>query len=155
VLLLPSARAAASRQSSAFGHHQIVAMNDLVASTVAEYGNNFTTLVSCDAADVDARVGRETAAGLGPVAGTDDHRIAAVERPFDRNDASGQQALAAAQRAGGAVIDDDRTRWADRPGDPRFARRAGLAARQKERRSITGFDRRERARGGGRRLPPG
>ena len=71
-------------------------MNDLVATTVAEYGGNFTSLVPGDALDVGARIGRETATGLGSGAGADDHRIAAGKDALDGNDAGGQQALAPA-----------------------------------------------------------
>src|SRR6516162_4656724 len=88
-----SVRATRLGSSSAFGHYQIVAMNDLVAPTVAEDAGNFTTLVTSDAADVGARIGREAAPGLAAGAGANDHRIAAFENPLDRNDSGRQQAL--------------------------------------------------------------
>src|SRR5271165_200733 len=97
-------------------------MNDLVAATVAEYGGDFTTLVPSDTADVGTRIGRETAAGLTAAPGADNHRVAALKFAFDRDDTGGQEALAPAQSVGGAVIDDDCARCADRPGDPRLAR---------------------------------
>src|SRR5215831_11895270 len=120
-----------SLSSSGFGHHQIVTMNDLVTPTVAEDAGNFTTLIAGDTADVAARIGRETAAGLAAGAGADDHRVAALKDALDRDNAGGQQALAAPQSAGGTVVDGERPRWVYRTGDPRLARRARFAARQK------------------------
>src|SRR5215831_5383206 len=108
-------------------------MNDLVAPTVAEDAANFTTLVAGDAPDVLARISRQAEPGLNAVAGADDDRVAALEDALDGDDAGGQQALAAAQGAGRTIVDGEHTQRVDRSGDPRLARRARFAARQKQR----------------------
>ena len=110
------------------GQHEIVAMNDHIAATVAEDGRDFTTLMPGDQPDIAARIGRKAACGLGSGAGADDHAIAPVESAVDPDDARRQEALSLAQRARGAVIDDDRAGRADRAGDPRLARGARLGA---------------------------
>src|SRR5262252_8595948 len=89
------ARAAGFRLSSALGNHQIVAMNNLVASTVTEDAGDFTSLVTGDASNVGARIGGEAAPGFDAGAGADDHRVAALECSLDGDDTSRQQALAA------------------------------------------------------------
>src|ERR1700753_2146835 len=110
-----------SRMSSGVSPHQIVAMNDLVAATVPEDLGNFTTLMAGDAPDIGARISREAATGLGAGAGTDDHGVAALEDALDRDDPGRQQARAALQRPGCAVIDDHRSARIDRTGDPSLA----------------------------------
>ena len=72
--------------------------------------------------------------------------VAALEGALDRDDAGRQQALAAAQRARRAVIDDQRAGRVDRAGDPRLARRARLAAGQEQGGAAAGLDRGERRR---------
>src|SRR6266436_4394404 len=117
-------------RSLAFGHHQIVAMNDLVAPTVAEDAGNFTTLVAGYAPDIIARIGRQSAPGLDAGAGADNDRVAALERTLDRDDAGGQEALAAAQGARRTIVDGQSARGIEGPDDPRLARRTRLATRQ-------------------------
>src|SRR5262249_60382914 len=95
----PSRRRDPGSASSRFGHHQIVAVNDLVAPTVTEDAGDFITLVPGNPADIGARIGREPTPGLDPGAISDDHRVAALEGPLDGDDPRRQQALAAAQRA--------------------------------------------------------
>src|SRR5208282_6787134 len=108
------ARAGVSLSSSAFGHHQIVAMNDLIATTVAEDAGNFTTLVAANTPDIGARIGREAAPGLDPGARADNDGVAPLEDAFDRDDAGGQKALAAPQRVGRPVVDGQCAPWVDR-----------------------------------------
>src|SRR5437899_5215211 len=99
-------------------------MNDLVAPTVAEDAGNFTTLVAGDASDIVARIGRQAAPRLDAGTGADDDRVAALEHTLDCDDAGGQQALAAPQRACCTIVDGQRARRIDGPGDPPLARRA-------------------------------
>src|SRR6516164_2645124 len=126
--------------SLGFGHHQIIAMNDLIATTVPEDAGDFTTLVAGDASDIGARIGRQTTPRFAAGAGANDHCVAAFEASLDIDHASRQETRAAAQSSSGAVIDNHRTGWIDRTGDPRLACRAGLSARQKQRRSAAGLD---------------
>src|SRR5262245_4750841 len=95
-------RVPASRSSSAFGHHQIVAMNDLIATTVPEDLGDFTPLVARNPPYIGARIGRETSRGLDAGAGAYDHRVAALEGALDADYTRRQQARAAAQRSRGA-----------------------------------------------------
>ena len=83
-------------------------MDDHVAATIPEDGCDFTALVPGEALDVLARIGRKPAPGLASGLGFDHHAIAAVERAVDVDDAGGEEALALAQRARRAVVDDDR-----------------------------------------------
>src|SRR5436853_3653075 len=106
-------------------------MNDLIAATVPQDLRDFTTLVAGNPADVGARICRQAAAGFGAGPGPDDDRVAALEAALDRDDAGGQQARAALQRSGRAVIDDDRAGGIDRARDPRLSGRARLATWQK------------------------
>src|SRR6185437_5420047 len=110
--------------SSGFGQYEVVAMDDHIAATVAEDGRDFTTLVPGDQPYIAARIGRKPACRLGSCARLDDHAIAPVESAVDPDDARRQEALSLAQRARGAVIDDDRAGRADRAGNPRLARGA-------------------------------
>src|ERR1700719_4936849 len=119
-------------------------MNNLIASTVPEYLGNFTTLVTGDAPDIGARICRKAATGLGAGPGADDHRVATFENALHRDHAGRQQACAALQRPGRAVIDDDRAGWIDCSGDPSLARRARLAAWQEQGRPLTRLQRGER-----------
>src|SRR5262249_28356934 len=117
-----SAHATRCRLSSAVGHHQIVAMNDLVAATVAEDADNFTTLVAGNAADVGALIGREAAPRPIAPAGANDHGVAAFEPPLARDDPRRQQALTMAQGTGRAIVDGQCTPRVNRAGDPRLTR---------------------------------
>src|SRR5215472_17952268 len=139
-------RGAMSRSASGFGHYQIVAMNDLIAATVPEDLGNFTTLVAGEAPNIGARIGRKAAADLAAGRGTDNDGVAALERAFDRDQASRQQTGAAAERPGCAVIDNNRAGRIDRSGDPRLARRPWPSPRQEQCRSGACLDRGERAR---------
>src|SRR5258708_7546996 len=97
-------------------------MDDLVATTVAEDGGDFTAFMPGDAADVGARIGGETARRLAARARAHDDRVAALELALDGGDAGGQQALAAPQRLRGTVIDDQHADRIERAGDPALAR---------------------------------
>src|SRR6516165_23656 len=148
-------RAPMSRLSSAFSHHQIVAMNDLIATTVPEDVCNFTTLVACNATDIGARIGRKAATELSARASPDDNRVAALKNTFDRDHASRQKARAAPERCGGAVIDNYCAGWTDRACVPRLARRPRLSARHEQGRSVARLDRSERPRQGACAFPLG
>src|ERR1700722_15847021 len=154
-LLSLSARVSAPRLSSGFGYHQIVAMNNLVASTVPEYLGNFTTLVTGDAPDIGARISREATAGLDAGAGADDHRVAALEDALDSDDSGRQEARAALQRSSRTVIDDHRAGRIDRTGDPRFARRPRFAPRQEQGCPVACLEGGERPRRGAGSFPFG
>src|SRR5512133_3967874 len=129
-----------SRSSSGLGHHQVVAMNDLIATTVTEDVGDFTTLVPGDATDIGARIGRKTASRFAARPGADYHCVAALENPFDADHAGGQQAGAASKRPGGAVVDDDRAGRVDGCRDPSLARRTRLSASEKQGGSATRRD---------------
>src|SRR6266478_5320661 len=103
-----SGRVLMCRSSSGFGHHQIVAMNDLIATTVPEDVGDFTTLVAGNATDIGARVGREPAARFGAASAAYDHRVAALEGAFNGDHTGRQEARAAPQGSGCPVIDNHR-----------------------------------------------
>src|SRR6185437_11202231 len=107
--------------SSRLGQYEVVAVDDDVAATIAEDGRDFTALVPGDQLDVAARIGRKPAARLASGLCLDDHAIAAVEGAVDTDDAGGKEALALAQRARRAVVDDDHAGGVDRAGDPGLA----------------------------------
>src|SRR5271156_3018392 len=121
-----SAFPGSARRSCRLGQHQIVAVNDLVASTIAEDRRDFTALMPSDAVDVAARIGGKPAPRLDSSLGADDHTVAAFESTLDRHDPGRQQALALAKRFRRAVIDNNNAGGVDRAGDPRFPSRARL-----------------------------
>src|SRR5204863_9269482 len=75
-------------------HHQIVAMDHLVAATVAEAGFDFTALVAHDAPGVRRRIGREAARHFAAPLIQDAYRIAALKLALDLGHAGRQKALA-------------------------------------------------------------
>src|SRR5947199_10430897 len=105
-------------------------MNDLVAPTVAEDAGNFTTLVAGDAFDIVARIGRQAAPCLDAGAGADDDRVAALEHTLDRDDAGGQEAPAAAQRARRTIVAGQSARGIDGSAAPPLAGRPPVAQPQ-------------------------
>src|SRR5260221_10617978 len=113
---------------------EIVAMDDLVAATVAEDGCDFTAFVPGNPADIVARIGGEAARRLVAVARAHNDGIAAFERSLDGNDAGRQQALAAPQRCPGTVIDGQHADRVERPGDPSLARGKRFGGRDEPRR---------------------
>src|SRR3954465_10168955 len=60
-------------------HHQIVAVNDFVAATVAENRLDFIALVPGDQTDIGAGIGRQPASDLVPGMAAHDQAIAALE----------------------------------------------------------------------------
>ena len=79
-------------------------MDQLLASTVAQDGFDFTTLVADDTACVGGRIGAQTARDLGAVEAAQDDRVAALELALDRGYARRQQTLAGAQRPPRALV---------------------------------------------------
>ena len=76
-------------------------------------------------------VGGKSASQLGALAVPDDHGVAALEASFYLGDAGWQQALAARERLGGALVDDDRALWLERSRDPALARGDGIGMGEK------------------------
>src|ERR1700732_1982068 len=109
-------------------HHEVIAMDHLVAATVAEDGLDFTAFVTGDGTGVGGRIGAEPAPQFAAVAGSYHHRVAAVEAAVDSDDAGGQQAGAALECRHRAVIDGEYAHRVERACDPALPRRARLGA---------------------------
>ena len=89
--------------------HEIVAVDGLVDALVAEPGLDGGRLQALDLAQVVGGVGDQAARDLVARRASRRDRVAELELAVDRDDAGRQQALAAvAQRARGAVVDDER-----------------------------------------------
>src|SRR5579883_488926 len=125
-------------------HHEIIAMDHLVASTVAEDRLDFTAFVAGNGTGVIARIGGETAAELAPVAPAHHHRVAPLEASLDCDHAGGQKAGATLQGRRRAVIDGQYAHGIERAGDPTLARRARLGRGEEPGRGRAGLDGRQR-----------
>src|SRR5439155_13281555 len=108
-------------EPAALRQHQIVAMDHLVAATIAEQPLDFTALVPEDGAGVGAGIGRQAARHLAAVAIKHQHRVAAIELALDRLDAGRQQALAGLERGQRAGVDAERADRLEAAGDPGLA----------------------------------
>src|ERR1700738_3452379 len=96
-------------------HHEVIAMDHLVAATVAEDGLDFTAFVTGDGTGVGGRIGAEPAPPFAAVAGSS-------------RDPGGEQAGAALQRRHRAVIEGEYAHRVERACDPALPRRARLGA---------------------------
>ncbi len=83
-----------------------------------------------DLVGVRGVIGDQPAADLGAIRPAHQHRVAALESPFDLDDAGRQQALAAAQRLHRAGIDGQHAARLERAGDPFLARGDRIGRRQ-------------------------
>src|SRR5712671_724584 len=89
------------------GERQIVAMDHLIAATIAQNALDFDRSPPHEAARILIIVSDESARELAPIFASDQHRIAALEMTGDGFDAGGKQTLPRKQRACRAGIDDD------------------------------------------------
>ncbi len=99
-------------------------MDHFVAAAIAEDRLDLAAAMPGDRLRVGARIRREPARELAPVAAAHNNRIALLEGSLNRHHAGRQQARAARERADRAVVDDERAGDVDRARDPAFARRA-------------------------------
>src|SRR6266700_3751636 len=89
------------------GERQIVAMDHLIAATIAQNALDFDRAPPDQPARILVIVGDESARDLAPVFASNQHRIPALEMTRDGLDARGEQTFARKQRAFGAGIDGD------------------------------------------------
>src|SRR5882672_10804451 len=89
------------------GERQIVAMDHLIAATIAQNALDFDRTPPHQPARILVIIGDEAARELAPIFALNQHRIAALEMTGDGFDACGEQTLAREQRAFRAGIDDD------------------------------------------------
>src|SRR5690349_17015412 len=87
----PTLAAPVGDPSSLARHHEIVAVDHLVAAAVAEDRLDLAALVAGNSARVGARVGGEPASDLAAVAPAHEHGIAALEVALDRDHARRQE----------------------------------------------------------------
>ena len=111
-------------------HHQIVAMDQLVAAAKTEQRFDVGAAFADDAHGVAIAVGDQAARDLVAVAIEHAHGIAARESPAHRDHTGRQQALARTQRLQRAGIDGHCTARAQRTGDPLLACILGILRRQ-------------------------
>src|SRR5258708_26289024 len=89
------------------GECQIVAMDHLIAATIAQNALDFDRAPPHQPARILVIVSDEAARELAPVFALNQHLIAALEMTGNGFDSGGKQTLARKQRALGADIDDD------------------------------------------------
>src|SRR5258706_15231568 len=118
------------------GERQIVAMDHLIAATIAQNALDFDRTPPHQPARILAIVSDEAACELAPVFTLNQHRIAALEMTGNGFDAGGKQTLARKQRAFRAGIDDDGAQCRESACDPAFLGLRRADARHKQRRAL-------------------
>src|SRR5258708_15360837 len=122
------------------GERQIVAMDHLIAATIAQNALDFDRTPPHQAPRILVIVSDQAARELAPVFAFDQNRIAALEMTGDGFDSGGKQALARKQCAFGASIDGDGALRRDSTGDPALFGLRRADARHKQGRALGGGD---------------
>src|SRR5262249_40155217 len=128
------------------GQSQIVAMDHLIASTIAENGLYFDGAPSDEATRIGGVIGNEPAAELASVLSSYHHGVAAMEFAGDGFHADGQQTLSGVQCALGARIDHDDAESRNPARDPALLRLRGAEPRIEQRVTRGICDRAQRMR---------
>src|SRR5258708_39745519 len=118
------------------GERQIVAMDHLIAATIAQNALDFDRTPPHQPSRILVIVSDQAARELAPIFALNQHGIAALEMTGNGFDSGGKQTLARKQRAFGADIDDDGALCREPAGDPAFLGLSRADARHKQRRAF-------------------